>query len=181
MSHGNNPFEDESNPYASTATSSYQPQRPAGQPSGAVMGVAIVSYVMGGLSVLCGGCLAVAGGSLYGIIEMVAQENPQFRDEGMQNIAWIGGGVFIGLGILSLLLGAAHVLTGVGLTRLRSWARVLAIVIGIIDGIFGMLSFGSAILQMNPIACVVSIIMIGYCIYVLVIMFNPKYAAEFEG
>ena len=92
----------------------------------------------------------------------------------------IGGGVIIGLAVFYFLLCAAHVLTGFGLLKLRSWGRKTAITVGVLDGIFGVLFFGLAVMQLSPPSCISGLILIGYCAYALAIMLNPKYAAEFE-
>ncbi|MGY8769704.1 MAG: hypothetical protein ACKVH8_14900 [Pirellulales bacterium] len=181
MSHGNNPFEEEHNPYSSTETNSYQPERPEGQPSGAVMGLAVVSFVLGGLNFICGGCMAILAAGLVSFLGIAAQDNPEMQGQEFQAMAMIGGGVILVLTVIYFLLCAAHVLTGFGLLKLRTWARMTAIIVGAIDGVFGVIIFGSALLQVNPASCISGLLLIGYCVYALAIMLNPKYAAEFEG
>jgi hypothetical protein len=153
--------------------------------SGAVTAVAIVNFVLGALNVICGVIFMVAfntiAGYIFGAAAEAAKQQPGVtaqQQEQIQKASGLIGTLGTAAGILiggcSLIFGVLYILGGVGVLNRRSWGRILTIVMGIISAIFGVLSlFGGGIPNL--------VIYGGYAIFVLIVLFNSKNAAEFRS
>jgi hypothetical protein len=155
------------------------PQKPGGSmdgpapPSGAVTTVAIMNYVFGGLNLLCGGAIAFGGGFLASFIGMAAQEDPNITGEQAAAAAGILGGVVIIIGVIVMIMALPMIVAGFGVTKRAQWGRILTIVLGIVSGLFALLD----LVQFNLCGLVLHA---GYAATVLIILFNPQFAAEFD-
>jgi hypothetical protein len=182
----------------------------------AVVVVAILHFILGGiglLSSLCGGiALAVGGGDIGRLFafnpEMQQQIETQQRvvtEHAPFYVAWQVEGFVVGL-VLSALL----VTAGVGLLRLRSWARSFSLVYAVVDilqtllaasytFVFYLPAYQEAVRQTHyrtaqeaEIARVTAqsmgigmafgfLLTLAYPVVVLVIMLLPSVAAAFRG
>jgi hypothetical protein len=153
--------------------------------SGAVTAVAVVNFVLGALSALCGVIFMVAfntiAGFIFGAATEAAKQQPGITAEQQKQIqeasgllGTLGTATGIILGSCSLVFGLLYILAGIGVMNRRSWGRILTIVLGIIAAIFAVLS----LIGLNIVGVVVEG---GYAIFVLIVLFNSKNAAEFRS
>jgi hypothetical protein len=148
---------------------------PAVTRSGAVTAVAIVNFILGALYAVIGVVVIVAGPAFLGAAFKQAEAQGQLTEEQKAQVAQAGGmmGAIAGvIGVCLLIIALPLLLAGYGVLQRRGWGRILTIVIGIILGIFGVLS----LLGANIIGAVIDL---GYCVFVLVVLFNSKFAKEF--
>jgi hypothetical protein len=157
---------------------------PSGR-SGAVTAVAVVNFVLGALNVICGIVMFVAFNSIMGLFSsafsQAAQQQPGMTAEqqkqlqqasGVMGTLGTAGGII--LGTCGLIFGILYILGGVGVLNRRSWGRILTIILGIFAAIIAVL----ALFTLNIPVLVVDG---GYAIFVLIVLFNSKNAAEFRS
>jgi hypothetical protein len=145
--------------------------------SGAVTAVAIVNFVLGGLSILCGLFVALLGGFLAsltsgggGVIDQAKLDPSQ--KAALQQATAVSG-LIIAVAIAVILVGVLRIVAGVGVIQRRQWGRILTLILGGLSAVLGILDFISG----NPIGAVLDI---AYAVFVFVVLLNAKFAAEFS-
>jgi hypothetical protein len=157
-----------------------RPLGPVGR-SGAVTAVGVVNYILGGLNLLCGVVAMVAGGFIVRLITgAAAQETAnmtpaeqQKAKEALGMLGTLGTAAGIIIGTCGLIFAVLYILAGYGVINRRQWGRVITIILGILAAVGAVLS----IFSLNIIGIVVNA---AYAIFVLVVLFNSKNAAEFR-
>jgi hypothetical protein len=152
-------------------------QSRVGNRSGAVTVVGVVNIILGSLLALLS-CLIL----FCGVIFAAAANGPRMGGPGDGLFAFIGGGVFIVLYSIGLIM------AGVGVLNRRNWARVLNLVLGGFAGvaalvflykliqIIGVPGFPGEVVGNLFMFAVLS----GYVIMAYVILLNSHYASEFR-
>jgi len=156
--------------------------RPMGQRSGAVTAVAIINYILGGLSVLCGILLMVAFtmfASLLGGAAAEAGKNDPRAAEAAGGLMGMFAGMGVVLGACMLVFSAIYIFAGYGVMNRKQWGRILTLVLGALAGlgaVFALFSIGKA-----PGSAIMQIaINGGYCAFVYITLLNSENAAEFS-
>jgi hypothetical protein len=161
--------------------------RPAGpvERSGAVTLVAIVNFIVGGLTVLFGllfmflGPAAMAWAIGQASDATPAGATPE-QAELAKKAAAAGGGILAAIagfiGVCYIIFGLPQIIAGIGVMNRKQWGRILAIVMGFIAAIFAVLNLFAL-----PASIVSLILNGGYALVTLIILFNSKYAAEFRS
>lgn len=134
--------------------------------SGAVTAVAIVNFVLGGLSLLCGGIVLLGGAALMGLVGKQGGAEEQAAAAAL-------GGIALVIAVVMILLSLPTIIAGIGVINRRNWGRILTIVLGVLAGLLALLD----LVTVNIFGLVIHA---GYCVLVLVILLNQKYAAEFS-
>ena len=157
----------------------FRPQR-----SGAVTGVAVVNFVMGGLVVLFGLC---------GFMAALVEASEGWHGGG-GSIAGLGFAVFVVIDLFILIWAAGAIIAGVGVINRRQWGRVFSLILGGIAGIKGLLAiFLAFMLMASPprgpfddervlgfmALMMFTLLYLGYCIWIYVVLLNSRYSAEF--
>lgn len=91
--------------------------------------ISVLYYIGAGLAFL-GGLILILGSGFWSTI--FASSQPE--------LATIGAGVFIFLGVLFLLWGTLNVFVGRGLWKLQTWARIVVIIFSIFGVLIGLIS-----------------------------------------
>lgn len=138
---------------------------------GVLTAVAVVNYLFGGAQILCGACLGILGGSLFGMLGIAAGQDPDLDPEARIGFGVVTG-MFVLLGIILALLGLPSILAGYGIQKRAQWGRILTIVLGVLAALAAL----AQLLSLSPLG----LFHLGYAIFVLVVLFNPKYAAAFR-
>lgn len=133
--------------------------------------VAVANYVMGGMNLICGGCVALVGGSLFGMLGMAAEVNGGPDPEARIGFG-LASGAFIVIGIIIALLGIPSILAGYGVQKRQQWGRILTIVLGVLAGLGAVLN----LISLSPVGLLHG----AYAVFVLVILLNSRYAAYFH-
>lgn len=126
------------------------PQRKTPPRSGAVTAVAIVNFIVGGLSMFCGlliGVLGGAAGAMLGAGMDGAMENARRTSGGMGvpgggpsglGVGAVLGGIAIVMGIITFLMGVPTVIAGIGVLKRQQWGRILTLILGGLSVAFGL-------------------------------------------
>jgi hypothetical protein len=167
-------------------------RRPAGPAprSGMVMAIAIVSFVLGGLSILFGllgflvGSLFASAGRMQGDLErMAAQEfarqGAEFPGSGVgSSIAFLGTLMMI-LSIAFLLWGAMTIPSGIGLLKRRRWGRMLSLIVAGVAGLIALVSIVPIFIG-GGMSTVLNILLYGgYAAWVFLVLLRARAKSEF--
>jgi hypothetical protein len=156
----------------------FRPQR-----SGAVTGVAVINFVMGGLVLLFGLC---------GFMAVLVEASEGWHGGG-GGIAGLGIAVFLVIVFFILIWAVGAIIAGVGVINRRQWGRVFTLVLGGIAGVKGLLTIFLAVLVLNAparpfdddrviglmVLMMLTLLYLGYCIWTYVVLLNSRYGAEF--
>jgi hypothetical protein len=166
-----------------------QPVGPAPR-SGMVTAIAIVNFVLGGLSILTGlffflvGGFVASAGRMQGDFERLAAQ--EFGRQGMNfpgtgvggSLAFLGTLMMI-LSIASLVWGAAAIPSGIGLLKRRSWGRLLALILAGSAGVMGLVSIVPIFLG-GGFATILNILLYGaYATWVFLVLLQSSGKREF--
>lgn len=155
---------------------------------GHVKAVGIIHVILGAIGALCGVSFAILGATIANMLGMavkqaVEQETAAGRISGAEAqeaagmlgsmMGSMGTAVFAILGVIVLAVSVLSIMTGVGCLKLKSYGRVLAIILGI------LYSLTVVCLVFNPVSPL--LVYAGVGIYSLVIMFNGETAKLFAS
>lgn len=144
---------------------------PSNDGRGLVVAVAVINYVFGGLSLACGICTGVLGGSVVGMVLAAMNNNPQIDPDAKLGMGAVS--IFIlAIAGIQVLVGLLILLAGYGLQTFREWGRILTVVLAVISGLLGLLS----LLSLSPFG----LLQLGYAIFALVVLLNPNYTRDFR-
>ena len=156
----------------------FRPQR-----SGAVTGVAIINFVLGGLVILFGLC---------GFLAALVEASEGWRHGG--GLAGVGFAVFVVIDLFVLIWAVGAIIAGVGVINRRQWGRVLTLILGGIAGVKSLLAiFLMFMVMASPargpfdddrfvglmVLMMLALLYLGYCIWTYVVLLNSRYGAEF--
>lgn len=155
--------------------------------SGAVTAVAVVNFVLGGLSSLCGLLFMVAGSFVVQMLGGLGQEiarqpppdMPAAEVRALEAAAQVAGGIgtmiVVIVAVIILFIGVTMILAGVGVVQRKSWGRILTLILGGIASIFAIL----ALLQIRS-AWLALLIYSAYAVLVFAVLLNKENAREFN-
>lgn len=83
-------------------------------------------------------------------------------------------------GVVILCLAVLYIITGVGLIKLRSWGRLLTIILVAISVIFGLMGIVRALVPLHAGILVWQLIVLAIDVWILMYMFKPHVKAAFE-
>jgi len=138
--------------------------------SGAVTAVGVINIIVGSLGTLGGLCVTFGGGMLVAMVRE-GEFDGQF-EEFDELPDWIAAFV-VGIGVFFLLLGGTTIAAGIGVLQRKGWGRILTFVVGGIAGLMAVLSI------VNLELCGM-LLYGGYAVYVIVVLSQSQYAAEFD-
>jgi uncharacterized membrane protein (DUF2068 family) len=85
------------------------------------------------------------------------------------------------MGIVFLIFGAVDVLVGVGLLKLKSWARIVAIVFAGIGACFQVFGLLSSLAHFNIGSFVFTLIILGIQALIIWYLLKPEVKAAFQA
>jgi len=138
---------------------------------GMLTAIAVVNYIFGTMQLLCGACLALVGGGIGTIFGAASNSDPDFPEEAKWLVAG-GTALVVFLGIIVAVTGFPTILAGYGVQKRAQWGRILTIVMGILAGVMALFN----LVQLNPSGLIPA----AYSVFVLVILFDNKYASLFK-
>lgn len=119
-------------------TWSPSPQPPAvGGASGTVVAAGVILLVIAALAGLLG-ILALLGGAIMGQMPTISGTESGLTQEQFDAVMSMGRTFVLVFGGVALAIGLAHLLSGIGVLRRRSWARIL----GLVMSVLGVLLWG---------------------------------------
>jgi hypothetical protein len=172
------------------------PRRRVGK-SGQVTAIAVVNFVFGGLSLLCG-LLMLVGAGLVGAAGSAAT-NPRIQTQGLppevaEKIAKEFGktqataGTTVGMlttllmiiAVVYLLWGAGAITAGVGLLQRRNWGRLLAMVLAGVAGVLALVQLVLVFMGGGVQGLVGVALNAAYAAWVFTVLLKPNVAREFS-
>lgn len=146
-------------------------ESPERRRSGVVTAVGVINLVVGVLNLGCGMCLLGCGGFMAALVPEM-KKDPRLSSlqadqvqTGSELILLMGAGIFV--------LGGLMPIAGVGVLDRRRWGRTLSLFLGILSGAL-------AGLEIYNQYFILAFFFIAYCLFVLGILTNKEYEAEFR-
>jgi hypothetical protein len=143
------------------------------KPAGVI--VIAVLYFLGAAILLLAGIGFIAGGGA--IAAMMSQQG----QAGGSGLATLMGVLGAGVGIFFLIWGAVDVIVGVGLLKVKSWARMVAIVFAAIGACFQVFGLLSSLAHFNIGSFVFSLIILGIQALIIWYLLKPEVKAAFQS
>jgi hypothetical protein len=123
---------------------------PASGASAAVVGAGVILLVIATLLGLFG-IVAIFAGAIMGQIRDLSGQSG-LTEEQARTLMTVGRPLIIAFGGVTLGLGLAHLLSGIGVLRRRGWARILGLVMSVLGVLFWVLVLASsALAAIQPI------------------------------
>jgi hypothetical protein len=159
--------------------------------SGLVTALAVINFVLGGLSIICGlllflgGAFLTSAGGAGG--EFERQFEQKMREQGVEvkggqiggkTVQAIGAIVMI-IATVTLLWGAGAIAGGVGLIGRRNWGKILTLVLAGVAGVLAILSLIQTFQGGGAMGLLNVVIYVGYAVFAFVVLLNPQISREF--
>jgi hypothetical protein len=187
-SYGGGSYGAPANPYSSPSTASYGSQYGAQRRSGLhplVVVASIIEFLVGGLYAVVTlglGFLAIVlliGGAAAA--SNMPQNNPDTKEATAVIAAFSGLGALcmIPFLLLFLCLSGLMIYTGVGLLKKRFWAKIVAIIMGILHVLPQLFVLFMSIISLEPCNLLTSLVGVALHTTVLVAMFIPDCTSDF--
>jgi hypothetical protein len=141
---------------------------------GGVIVIAVLHFIGAALCLL-GGLLFIAGG---GFLATLINQQGQAGSSGLAGILGALGAV---MGIIFLGFGVVDALVGWGLLKLKSWARIIAIVLAAIGVCFQLLGLLGALSHFNAVNFVFTLIFLAIYAWIIIYLLKPEVKAVFQG
>lgn len=142
------------------------------KPAGVVV-IAILYFLGAGLLLLAGIGFVVGGGAIATMMSQQSQAGGGF--------ATLMGALGAGVGIFFLIWGAIEVLIGIGLLKLKNWARIVAIVFAAIGACFQVFGLLGSLAHFNPVSFIFTLIILGIQVLIIWYLLKPEVKAAFQG
>ena len=142
-----------------------------GRPTGVTV-ISVLWFVLGGLCAL-GGVLMIVGGGF-----MAAMLNGQ---QGGSGAAGLFATLGAALGFVFLAFAALYLVVAWGLMSLKSWARIVGIVLSAIGVLLQLPGLFASLSHFNPGSLVWTAAWIAVDIAIIVYLLKPEVKAAFEG
>ncbi len=143
------------------------------KPAGVI--VIAILYFLGAAVCLFGGLLMLAGG---GILATMMSQSGQ---AGASPLAGIMAGLGAVAGIIIAGLGVIDLLVGIGLIKLKNWARIVAIVFSAIGAAFQALGVLGSLTHFNAVALLFQVIFLAVYGLIIWYLLKPEVKAAFQG
>ncbi len=139
---------------------------------GGVTVIAVLCFLGGGLLLLGGIDMMAGGGILAGLMSQQGQGNP---------MAGIIASVGAALGVFFLIFAVIEILLGVGLLKLKEWARITTVVLTGIGTALGLLGLLGSVLHFNLITVLFRICVLAVQIFIILYLIKPEVKVAFQG
>jgi hypothetical protein len=131
----------------------WSPQPPAvGGASGTVVAAGVILLVIAALAGLLG-ILALLGGAIMGQMPTISGSESGLTQEQFDAVMSMGRTFVLVFGGVALAIGLAHLLSGIGVLRRRSWARILGLVMSVLGVLlWGLILIGTFLASGQPVS-----------------------------
>jgi uncharacterized membrane protein (DUF2068 family) len=143
------------------------------KPAGVI--VLAVLYFLGAACLLLLGLGFIVGGGA--IAAMLSQQG----QAGANPLAAMMGFLGAGVGIFFLVMGAIELIVGIGLIKLKNWARIIAIVFTVIGACFQLFMLIGSLAHFNVVAMVVPVVVLAIQALIIWYLLKPEVKAAFQG
>jgi hypothetical protein len=144
-----------------------------GRPTGVTV-IAILDFLLAGLSILAGLGMILGGGVIASLIN-------QQGGQGSAGAAGILAGLGAAAGVFIIIIGGVCALVGFGLWKLKGWARIVSIVLAGISGAFQLLGLLGSLAHFNLFAVVWSLFWLAIDALIIWYLLKPEVKAAFQA
>ena len=141
------------------------------RPTGVTV-IAILDFIGAAFSVLGGIGMMAGGGMLATLMNQQGQAN------GMSGLAASLGAV---MGVFLLVIAAVEIILGVGLLKLKEWARMVTVILTAIFAALGLLGLLGSFVHFNLVAVLFKVCVLAIQILIIVYLMKPEVKAAFQG
>ena len=141
------------------------------RPTGVTV-IAILDFIGAAFSVL-GGIGMMAGGGMLATLM-----NQQGQTNGMSGLVASLGAV---MGVFLLVIAAVEIILGVGLLKLKEWARMVTVILTAIFAALGLLGLLGSFVHFNLGAVLFKVCVLAIQILIIVYLMKPEVKAAFQG
>jgi uncharacterized membrane protein (DUF2068 family) len=141
------------------------------RPTGVTI-IAILDFVGATFCVL-GGIGMMAGGGI-----LATMMNQQGQANGMSGLIASLGAV---MGVFFLIIAAVEIILGVGLLKLKEWARMVTVILTAILAALGLLGLLGSFAHFNLGAFLFKVCVLAIQIFIIVYLMKPEVKAAFQG
>ncbi len=137
--------------------------------------IGILNFVFGGLGCV-GSLLLVLGGGAFALFGSAIEDAAAAEGvstEGLAEAAATGGGMFMLLGLVGIVLGVLLIIAGIGVMKVRPWGRTFSLAYAGLKIIFGALAGFIAGFGFGTIMGFVYTVVLG------VLFMTPRWKAAF--
>ena len=142
------------------------------KPAGVIV-IAILYFLGAGLLLLAGIGFVIGGGAIAATMSQQSQAGG--------GLATLMGFLGAGVGIFFLVWGVIDVLIGIGLLKLKNWARIVTIVFAAIGACFQIFGLLTSLAHFNPVSFVISLIILAIPVLIIMYLLKPHVKAAFQG
>ena len=143
------------------------------KPAGVIV-IAILYFLGAAILVLAGIGFIVGGGAIAAMMSQQGQASGS-------GLAAMMGVLGAGMGIFFLIFGAIDALVGVGLLKLKSWARTTAIVLSAIGACFQLFGLLGSLSHFNVGSFVMTLIVLSIQALIIWYLLKPEVKAAFQA
>lgn len=132
-------------------TWSPEPPRADGA-SGVVVGAGVILLVIAALTLLFA-VLALLGGAIMGQLSSISAPGSGLTQDQIDALSSVGRTFILVFGGIALAIGLAHLLSGIGILRRRSWARILGLVMSLLGVLlWALILVGTLVASGQPVS-----------------------------
>ena len=142
------------------------------RPTGVTL-IAVLYFIGGGFAALAGIGMVAGGGMLATIM------NQQGQSAGP--LAGMMAGLGAALGIIILALGAIDIVLGVGLIKLKEWARMTVVILTAIFAALGAFGLLTTLAHFVLFATLVRVCVLALQVWIILYLLKPEVKAAFQG
>lgn len=128
------------------------PPPPAEGASGTVVAAGVILLVIAALAGLLG-ILALLGGAIMAQMPTLSGSESGLTQEELDAVMSMGRTFVLVIGGVALFIGLAHLLSGIGVLRRRSWARILGLVMSVLGVLlWALILVGTLLASGQPVS-----------------------------
>jgi hypothetical protein len=142
------------------------------RPTGVTL-IAVLCFIGGAFAALAGLGMVAGGGMLA---TMMSQQG-----QSAGPLAGIMAGLGAALGIVFLVIAAVDIVLGVGLIKLKEWARMATIVLTAIGAALGALGLLTLLAHFILFAAIIRACVLALQIWIIMYLLKPEVKAAFQG
>jgi hypothetical protein len=143
------------------------------KPAGVIV-LAILYFIGAAFLLLAGIGFVIGGGAIAAMLSQQSQA-------GANPLAAMMGFLGAGVGIFFLVMGAVDLIVGIGLIKLKNWARITAIVFTAIGACLQLLMLIGSLAHFNIVAMVFPVIVLAIQALIIWYLLKPEVKAAFQG
>lgn len=142
------------------------------RPTGVTL-IAVLYFIGGAFAALAGLGMVAGGGMMATIMSQQGQSAGP--------LAGILGGLGAALGIIILVMAAVDIVLGIGLIKLKEWARMVTVVVTAIFAALGAWGLITTLAHFILFATIIRVCVLALQVWIVMYLLKPEVKAAFQG